>query len=132
MSTISIWSFCLNPDWANRQLGLFVPNQFLGHSHRFWHHNRDGNTHSPSRPPAPRHANSSEPDQVAFGIREDTGYTVENIMVDCSPHGNGGAGQASPFRNSSGSLICTLSRSPDATGVSINGSDYSLIGPERV
>jgi len=132
MSTISIWSFCLNPDWANRELGLFVPNPFLGHSHRFWHNNVSGKTQSPSRPPSPRQANAADPDQVAFGIREDGAYTVENIMVDCSPRGNGGAGQASPFRNGSGSLICTLSRPPDDTGVAINGNNYSLIGPEMV
>jgi hypothetical protein len=135
MSTISVWSFCLNPDWENRQLGLFIPNPFLGHSQRFWHNNLSGNTRSPSRPPSPRQNGArppAVPDQVAFGIREDTPYTVENIMVDCSPRGNGGAGQASPFRNGAGSLICTLSRAPDATGVAINGDDYSLIGPERV
>ena len=131
---MAVWSLCLNPNWGNRTRGLFVPNPVAGHTNRFWHNDETEETRSPSRPPAPRRVGISVPavpDQVVVAIREDARYTIENIMVDCSARGSG-AGQASPFRNAAGDLVCTFSRPPDATGVLLPEGTYSQIGPERV
>src|SRR5436309_7802163 len=124
---MAVRSLCLNPDWGNRRRGLFVPNPVAGHTNRFWHNDETEETRSPSRPPAPRRVGISAPavpDQVVVAIREDARYTIENIMVDCSARGSG-AGQASPFRNAAGDLVCTFSRPPDATGVLLRSEEHT-------
>jgi hypothetical protein len=51
--------------------------------------------------------------------------------VDCSSN-RGDAGQASPFRNAGGNLVCTISRAPNAVPVAINGAAYYQIGPDSL
>jgi hypothetical protein len=125
-----VWSLLLNPDWDNKELGLFLPNPRGSHPNRFWQNDETGETRSPSRPPAPHQIGASRPDQVTVGILEDARYTVENIMLDCSARGNG-AGQASPFRNDAGDLVCTISEEPTRS-MSTTGGVYDIIQPRRV
>ncbi len=128
MARQPVWQLCLNPDWDNRARGLFVQNTGGNHDNRFWKHRATGEERSPSRPPAPRQAGAADAEQAAILIREGAPYTITEIMVDCSARGNG-AGQASPFRDGGGNLVCTIFDAPTARGVQIGTDRYSQIGP---
>ena len=128
------WYLCLTPDWARNASGLFRFNSPIPGTldFRFWHNVGNGlPDQALGNPPAPNHQASANPDQVYFAIEATPpaapDFRVTNILVSCSPKGNGGANQASPFRDG-GKVDCAFNRAP-AGPVVFNGRNYFEIGP---
>jgi hypothetical protein len=132
------WTLCHTPDFGNKGSGLFLSNPGSNHNNRFWHLRSNGNTQSPSNPPVLHQQANTTPDQVWFGIEIDPPpgsgrYTVTGITVDSSAKSRH-AGQASPFRDPTGTnLVCMISGplGPVLTVTTPSGASrfYQTIGP---